>query len=156
HCWPRAPQPRRLICHRVSARDPLPRITRALANALCPWSGMKGPSRPGHSSRARLRLVEPAGRVRLQVLSESATTTNQAPKLARLIVRESPVLASLTVLDHNPSFVAGGNLKRAGNEFYSHCAPSMFAKTFEQHPVMRFLRGRHSSSFAWVPQGSHQ
>src|SRR5262245_3840072 len=100
--------------------------------------------------------MESARRVRLQLLSESATATNQAPKLARLIVRESPGLPSLTVLDHNPSFVAGDDLKRTGREFYSHCAPSMLAQAFEQRPVMRFSRGRHSSSFAWVLQGSHQ
>jgi hypothetical protein len=46
--------------------------------------------------------------------------TNQAPKLARLLVRQLPGLPRLTVLDHDTSFVAGDDLKRAGRERYGH------------------------------------
>ena len=53
---------------------------------------------------------------------------NQAPKLARLLVRESPGLPSLTIFDHDTGRVAGGDLKRAGRERYSHFAPLNGAK----------------------------
>ena len=46
--------------------------------------------------------------------------TNQVSKLARLLVRQSPGLPSLTVLDHNTSFIARDDLKRAGCERYGH------------------------------------
>ena len=61
--------------------------------------------------------------VRFELLSESATATNQAPKLAPLIVREPPGSPSVAILDHNPSFVAGDDFKRAGRKGYSQCAP---------------------------------
>jgi hypothetical protein len=84
------------------------------------------------ASPVRLRLTEPAECVRIQLFSESATATNQATELVRLIVREAPGLPTLTVLDHYPSIVAGGDFKRADREFCSHCAPSTFAKAIEQ------------------------
>src|SRR5262249_47981220 len=111
-----------------------------------------------------LRLAETAGCV-LPELSKSAMATNQAPKLARLIVREPPGLPGLAIFDHDTSLVAGDDLKRAGRERNSHCAPSMFAKlrpargavasvmqrsprrTFDglgSAAVTHLLRGRHS------------
>src|SRR5262249_5507150 len=66
-----------------------------------------------------LRRQETA-RCVLCTLSEPALTTNQAPKLARLLVRQSPGLPSLTILDHDTSCVAGDDLKRAGREIYGH------------------------------------
>src|SRR5215471_9671662 len=48
---------------------------------------------------------------------------NQAPKLARLIVRESPGLPSLAIFDHDTSLVAGDDLKWADREVCSHRAP---------------------------------
>jgi hypothetical protein len=64
------------------------------------------------------------GYVRRELLSESATATDQSHKLARLLLR----LPGVAVLDHNASIVAGKGLKRAGREGYGRCALSMFAK----------------------------
>src|SRR5262245_40681905 len=127
------------------------------------------------ASPVRLRLAEPAACVHIQLFSESATATNQATELARLIVREAPGLPSLTILENNPSIIAGGDFKRAGDESYSHCAPSTFAKAgfrpmcaatslLSYSTATQYLRrrryplaqGRHSPRSAWGPQGSHE
>src|SRR5262249_57950364 len=92
---------------------------------------------------------------------------NQAPKLARLLVRESPGLPSLTIFDHDTGRVAGGDLKRAGRERYSHCAPLNGAKVGSRprqavhsvgpRPARRYspAQSRPSAS-ASAPQGSHE
>jgi len=67
------------------------------------------------------------------VLGEPATATDQPHKPARLLVRESPGLPSLAVLDHNPSIVADNDLKRAGREGYSHRAPSLTSSGGRTH-----------------------
>src|SRR4029450_10061606 len=88
-------------------------------------TGMKGaPPRPHppSASRVRLRLAGACG-VRSPRGAQRACGGDRSTAQTR-----APVGSRVARIDHNASIVAGDDLKRAGREGYSHCAPSMFAK----------------------------